>query len=123
MTGEVPGHRYHFSWVISLSLTMADNKADTVVREEPVLPCTAVDETSPLLESQLPKPDYVTFTEPLHEEAWTPSPGFWWIETGKSEPASLPACLMTTIRSALGKCLPLRIRRHHHSFDICCDQL
>ena len=38
-------------------------------------------ETTPLLESQVPKPAYVTFPE-SDREIWKPSPGFWWIETG-----------------------------------------
>ncbi|KAJ4410033.1 hypothetical protein N0V85_004009 [Neurospora sp. IMI 360204] len=42
--------------------------------------CSDVDETSPLLESQLTKPSYVTFPETQQEEVWKPGPGFWWIE-------------------------------------------
>ncbi|KAK3316933.1 major facilitator superfamily domain-containing protein [Apodospora peruviana] len=39
------------------------------------------DETTPLLESQTSKPVYVTFPESHSEDTWTPSAGFWWIET------------------------------------------
>ncbi|KAK3349780.1 major facilitator superfamily domain-containing protein [Lasiosphaeria hispida] len=43
--------------------------------------CLEADETAPLLASQTPKPDYVTFPESHEEDSWKPSPGFWWIET------------------------------------------
>ncbi|KAK1750899.1 major facilitator superfamily domain-containing protein [Echria macrotheca] len=57
-----------------------ENQADEIMRPEPSSP-SEVDESSPLLECQLAKPAYVTFPEPLQEESWRPSPGFWWIET------------------------------------------
>ncbi|KAJ4381450.1 hypothetical protein N0V85_008666 [Neurospora sp. IMI 360204] len=42
--------------------------------------CSNVSETSPLLESQPPKPPpYVTFPE-TQQEVWKPGPGFWWVE-------------------------------------------
>ncbi|KAK1831985.1 major facilitator superfamily domain-containing protein [Podospora conica] len=37
-------------------------------------------ESSPLLSSQQP-PAYVTFPKPQPTETWTPTAGFWWIET------------------------------------------
>ncbi|KAK4183244.1 putative amino acid transporter [Podospora australis] len=40
-----------------------------------------MDETTPLLESQVQKPAYVTFPEAHAEDSWKPSAGFWWIET------------------------------------------
>jgi hypothetical protein len=57
-----------------------------------------IDETTPLLGSDAPKPAYVTFPKPVDDETWHPSPGFWWIETGmkgvgqKERDATLSGC-------------------------------
>ncbi|KAK4162904.1 putative amino acid transporter [Cladorrhinum sp. PSN259] len=48
--------------------------------EDEAISTPEMSETTPLLESQIPKPAYVTFPE-SDKEVWKPSPGFWWIET------------------------------------------
>jgi hypothetical protein len=56
-----------------------------------------IDETTPLLGSEVQKAAYVTFPKPVDDETWHPSPGFWWIETGmkwwqKESGANLSGC-------------------------------
>lgn len=46
--------------------------------------CTSkCNESSPLLSSQHTT-RYVDFPKPASTETWTPSAGFWWIETGET---------------------------------------
>ncbi|KAK5662271.1 hypothetical protein OQA88_8176 [Cercophora sp. LCS_1] len=62
---------------------MADNHAKQDIDDEIMPSCVQVedvDESAPLLACQQAKPAYVTFPEPLHEDSWKPSAGFWWIE-------------------------------------------
>lgn len=51
-------------------------------KQDAIMTVKAIDDRTPLLESQAGKPGYVTFPELGVEEIWVRPKGFWWIETG-----------------------------------------